>query len=888
MSFEQSTPINLQLSNNSLEISNSQISKNQTPIYPSNQESPKKNYQQEQNIIYGNKKEININKTENKIIIPTNFFSKFPLDETSNYISFCYTKLPRGGIVTFPSLKHYGTNENDPRNQKLYMIYIKNCIIKIQRNIRKYIHVIQNQKNFNNGGIVDLFHRSKSLDTIYYRRNKNNYLFNHYNLLSLDLFYFQKKNQTIKKKKILPFQITKEYKNNYPHFQQKVISQTFKLRSQNNLKLNKIRNLKNQIADIWIEECIPENLNETIFISKQEKKNPKFKIERVESFKLKPLSLLYSTGTQTYNWEESNRIIKKNINLFIEKIQKEICSLTKEKYSFQINNDPFIFNQKNQIDDFSKINFSFDKIDKTLLYRIAFGNFFSLEKTYERRIWNEMVSIENPINIFLMNKQKSIFYSVNSTNNIDYEIQIGKSQKEIMYTLTKKDISYIWNRSNEIDNSNQFIFIGNEEGDKLTFREGEEEPIPEKLEIKPKNYTMENTYSESIHFKKNNNYNDYDSNNFESNNTYNNSYNNTYNNTYNNNNYNSNSNYNNSINFGTQYDHNIVNNNIFYIEKFNFGIIHKMKNMFENTVINSIEPVETFNFYDKNNEVNLEINKINISNQNYKSKSNKKNPLNINYDVDTPPLKEPLYNEEEIPNYMIEKWNKLNRFSPRNVIVSFLCNIKNKKKNNLKNKFEMNKRDSFSLISNYINYGLKNSNLGNFNYIEESSQYNLKDLNINQNYYNLNESNNSFNQVKPENEYNYNNKSIPQENSNNSFSNIRPTNIQNDEYIEQIKLNLMKSVNKDKLKNSRINNNNNNLNNYNNYGNYNNMNNKNFIPSNNNNNRKNNSSGKSPYNGNRNNSNNKINNNNIKGNIGKNKINSNGINILNKDLNGRK
>ena len=53
-------------------------------------------------------------------------------------------------------------------------------------------------------------------------------------------------------------------------------------------------------------------------------------------------------------------------------------------------------------------------------------------------------------------------------------------------------------------------------------------------------------------------------------------------------------------------------------------------------------------------------------------------------------------------------------------------------------------------------------------------------------------------------------------------------------------------------------------------------------------NRKNNSSGKSPYNGNRNNSNNKINNNNIKGNIGKNKINTNGINILNKDLNGRK
>ena len=77
--------------------------------------------------------------------------------------------------------------------------------------------------------------------------------------------------------------------------------------------------------------------------------------------------------------------------------------------------------------------------------------------------------------------------------------------------------------------------------------------------------------------------------------------------------------------------------------------------MFENTVINSIEPVETFNFYDKNNVINLEINVINISSQNYKSKNNKRNLLNINYDVDTPPIKEPLSDEEEILNYMIEK-----------------------------------------------------------------------------------------------------------------------------------------------------------------------------------------------------------------------------------------
>ncbi len=66
-----------------------------------------------------------------------------------------------------------------------------------------------------------------------------------------------------------------------------------------------------------------------------------------------------------------------------------------------------------------------------------------------------------------------------------------------------------------------------------------------------------------------------------------------------------------------------------------------MKNMFRNSVINSIEQVETF-------KIKKLINKINISSHNYKSKNNKRNLLNINYDVDIPPIKEPLCDEEEI------------------------------------------------------------------------------------------------------------------------------------------------------------------------------------------------------------------------------------------------
>ena len=857
MSFEQSTPINLQLSNNSLEISNSQISKNQTPLSPSNQTTPQKFFQNDQDLIFLNKNEININKTENKIISPTiqNLFTKMPFDDKSNYISFCYTKLPRGGIVTFPSLKQYGTNENDPRNQKLYMTYIKNCIIKIQRNVRKFIHVITDKKNFNNGGIVDLFHRSKSLDTIYYRRNKN-LRNNNYNidLLNLELYYLKRK--IIKRRKVLPMRMTKENKTNYPDFEQKKIANTFKLKANNNLLKNKQNMLKRQIADLWIEECIPDNLEENSYISK--KKNfPKYKIQNVESFKLKPLSLLYSTGCQTYGWEESNKIIKQNIEIEINKIKKELLFI--EQNSFQINNDPLCFNRKISYDEDSKIDLSFEKIDRTLLYRITFGNFFSYDREYERRIWEEMTEIENPINLDIINKQKSIFYSVNSTNNIDYEIQIGKTQKEIMYTLTKKDISYIWNRSNEPELLENIEYIGNEEGDKLTFREGDDEPIPETLEVKPKIYSMETAYNDSISFKKNTNLNS----------------------------------------FGTQYEH----NNIFYIEKFSFGILYKMKNMFETTIINSIEPVDSFNFYEKQGQVNLEINKVNISGQeNYKNQYrtvSKKSPLNINYDVDTPPIKESLYSEEEIPNYMIKKWNRLNRFSPRTVIYNFVSNIKKKielnkgddknlKKNNThlnnnsnikKNKNQIANRDSFSLYTSYVNPGFKNLNLGNFNYIEEATQYNLKDLNLPQQYIGLSESTTS-NQFKPEHDFQfssyYNNKSTQQENSVNSFSNIRPTNIQNDEYIEQIKLNLMKSVNIDKLKNSRIN------------YNYNTNNNNNNINNNNNNLIKNSVVGNSNY---RKNNTSKSPGKNIvnKGN-GKNKVNTNGINVLNKELgiNGNK
>ena len=85
-----------------------------------------------------------------------------------------------------------------------------------------------------------------------------------------------------------------------------------------------------------------------------------------------------------------------------------------------------------------------------------------------------MTSISNEIQFESINKRDTVFYQINAINNKDYEILIGNNPKDIMYTLTKRDIMFIWNKSNKVDSQDINIFDYNLNS-LLTFRTGEEE-----------------------------------------------------------------------------------------------------------------------------------------------------------------------------------------------------------------------------------------------------------------------------------------------------------------------------------------------------------------------------------------------------------------------------
>ena len=84
--------------------------------------------------------------------------------------------------------------------------------------------------------------------------------------------------------------MNKENKTNYPDFEQKKIANTFKLKTNNNLLKNKQNMLKRQTY-IYGLKNIFQIIQKKILIF-QKKKFPKYKIQNVESFKFKSLSLL--------------------------------------------------------------------------------------------------------------------------------------------------------------------------------------------------------------------------------------------------------------------------------------------------------------------------------------------------------------------------------------------------------------------------------------------------------------------------------------------------------------------------------------------------------------------------------------------------------------------
>lgn len=75
------------------------------------------------------------------------------------------------------------------------------------------------------------------------------------------------------------------------------------------------------------------------------------------------------------------------------------------------------------------------------------------EPLYQRHIWNTMNKKKNYCNFTIekIDKPSNVFFSISSQNSIDYEINIGHSEKDIIHTLSKRDIMYLWNKLNKIE-----------------------------------------------------------------------------------------------------------------------------------------------------------------------------------------------------------------------------------------------------------------------------------------------------------------------------------------------------------------------------------------------------------------------------------------------------
>lgn len=394
------------------------------------------------------------------------------LNNTSSHINTSALMAPaqdqRGGIVQFEKPSLYDSDGN--LDSSRYMEYINTSASKIQRKWKQYNYSKKVKINMYQGGIVPLKKRCKSLDNIHIIDEQNtNYIYN------ISLY---KKLKPQKLKKIPPQVITKSNKSNFATYAQKNISSNFKFRSNKKLQNTKKINLKYQVADLWIEENA--QINENAFTIK--KKEPVLIQDAGVSFIIKA-PMHYSEGTNTITWEETNKLISQNISFTIEKM-KRILEIT-SNYSITLTNDILYWNRKISVDNYLS-NFTIDKLDKSKFYKVINIDSNEIYRDYERRIWNNMISKEENERFELINKRNNIFYSINAIDNKDYEINVGLTPKDIMYTLTKRDVMFIWNKQNKVDsienepfncNHNNLLTFRTEQNEEEENKEFEEQPI---------------------------------------------------------------------------------------------------------------------------------------------------------------------------------------------------------------------------------------------------------------------------------------------------------------------------------------------------------------------------------------------------------------------------
>ena len=310
------------------------------------------------------------------------------------------------------------------------------------------------------GGIVPLFKRCKSVDNVHITDEQNlNYIYDN---------SLMKKIRPRKIQRIAPQVLTKDIKSTYANFMQKNISSQFKYKSNRKIVKSKKVNVKNQVADMWIEESDAVS-NENFTIEKQQNI---FEAQNQIELTIKA-PMCYSEGTSTVTWEETNQHISKNIDFTIDKM-KTILEFY-HNYSLSLSNDIYYWNRKNDIN--KEDSFTIDKLDKTKFFRVVplEDDNVEIQREYERRIWNNMTSVDIAERFESINKRTSIFYSINATDNKYYEINVGLTPQDIMYTLTKRDIMFIWNKSNHVQNIDDLPIYNCNHNNILTFRSEEEE-----------------------------------------------------------------------------------------------------------------------------------------------------------------------------------------------------------------------------------------------------------------------------------------------------------------------------------------------------------------------------------------------------------------------------
>ena len=377
------------------------------------------------------------------------------------------TTFKRGGVISFMnSISNSAGNVNEMETPR-YKEYVNDKVALIQRTWKQYKYNKRMNIGSYKGGIIQLRHRSKSVDSIRFMRGGT--------LMRLYDNKLYQKMTPINIVKVLPQVITKDNNTTFAEFQQKKIASTFKAKSHGQLKQNKINDMRYEMADIWITTEQIHNDN-SFTINKQP--YPEYEIQSLSCEVNIYAPMDYSEGTQTSPRDKYiKNPISNEIEFTINAVKKNLEYQSNEM--FELLKDVLFWNEKvlPQLNDDLKGEISFEGIAKMNFFDIEQNKEqFTIDKEYERKNWNDIVDIEMNECFNLINNEKRVFYGVNSFDNKDYEILIRNNQKDILYQFTKRDIMFIWNKSNEVQTLDVF-----DEIPQSKINENKEEMVQEEL-----------------------------------------------------------------------------------------------------------------------------------------------------------------------------------------------------------------------------------------------------------------------------------------------------------------------------------------------------------------------------------------------------------------------